>query len=247
MFVSCFGNSGTSGKLAAQTRNNGIAAESDFTVSITDDNTSVITTRYKGDEKTVIIPEKIKGLPVIEVGGFSFNETVTNVVIPEGVTTISDSAFAHCKNLQSVSLPTTLTNIGKGTFYNSGLSIFPDPWPKALTTIDGGSATLIGIFGHTKLRNVVIPEGVTKISACTFLSCEQLTSVSLPTTIKEIGDAAFENCPALTTVNIPETVKSIKFSSLNWSGFISAFTGSTKMNLTSRTRLIQLGHPDIWW
>ncbi|MDE7158669.1 MAG: leucine-rich repeat protein, partial [Clostridiales bacterium] len=48
------------------------------------------------------------------------NETVTKVVIPEGVTTIEAYAFANMAALEEVVLPSTLTKIGVGAFYDCG-------------------------------------------------------------------------------------------------------------------------------
>ena len=246
LVVFYFGRGGSSSNVTAQTINKDIAPESDLMVTITDDNKSVIITRYNGDEKTVVIPAIIQGLPVIQVGGFSFNKTVTTVIIPEGVTTISNNAFAYCENLNSVSLPSTITSLGEAAFYNSGLSTFPDSWPKALTVIDDGKG-FIGIFHRTKLRNVVIPEGITKIGMYAFFRCTELISVSLPSTIREIGDSAFNGCSALTTVNIPATVRSIEFGNLRGDGVPTVFQGSDRINQASKTRLKQLGYNNPWW
>ena len=47
----------------------------------------------------------------------SANEDITNVVIPEGVTSIDDYAFYDCSNLTSVTIPDSVTYIGNGAFW----------------------------------------------------------------------------------------------------------------------------------
>ena len=42
---------------------------------------------------------------------------VTEVVIPDGVTSIGDSAFSSCKKLTSVTIPDSVTSIGYGAFW----------------------------------------------------------------------------------------------------------------------------------
>ena len=46
----------------------------------------------------------------------------TMIVVPEGVTKIGKKAFAGCKVLKSIQLPSTLTEIDEGAFCNSGLT-----------------------------------------------------------------------------------------------------------------------------
>ena len=54
--------------------------ESDFTVTLTDDNTGVLITRYRGSAATVRIPATIQGMPVREIGREAFrdNRTITS-------------------------------------------------------------------------------------------------------------------------------------------------------------------------
>ena len=60
--------------------------------------------------------------PIVRVGGREYDRaTVTDIVVPEGVTRIDDSAdstFECCYKLVSISLPNSLTSIGKYAFYH---------------------------------------------------------------------------------------------------------------------------------
>ena len=103
-----------------------------------------------------------------------------DVVIPEGVKSIGDSAFEYCKSLTSIVIPESVTSIGDSAFWRC-----------------------------SSLTSVVIPEGVKSIGASAFYDCSSLTSVVIPKGVKSIGAWAFYGCKGLTSVVIPKGVKSI--------------------------------------
>lgn len=112
----------------------------DWKYKINEDNTVTIL-KYKGKDTEVIVPSQIEGLPVVEIGSLEENftdeiklwdesicdisqrgyygyaqTTITKIVIPEGVTKIGNWLFESTLNLKEVILPTTLKEIGCGTF-----------------------------------------------------------------------------------------------------------------------------------
>jgi hypothetical protein len=233
--------------------------ESDFEVKLTDDGKGAMITKHVGTSASVVIPATIQGMPVREIDRYAFSfvtnprKAITSVVIPEGVTSISEGAFYECENLSSVTLPGTLTSIeriafsktalssiklpagltslGDKIFMSSSLTSFPDPWPAAITTIPDE------MFRESKLRgNLVIPESITVIGNGAFAWCKELTGVTLPSTIKVIEGNAFLSCTDLTTVDIPE--KEIEFSYR----FGGAFRGLPKLSLASQAALRQRGY-----
>ena len=60
-----------------------------------------------------------------------------------------------------------------------------------------------------KEKNVIIPNGVKKISKCAFYECGSLTSVTIPDSVTEIGEYAFGSCGSLTSITIPNSVTKI--------------------------------------
>jgi hypothetical protein len=159
----------------------GGVTEEDFTVDVIQDGKGVIITKYKGAATEVKIPAAYQGIPARGIGAEAFyeNETITSVVIPEGVTTIltvyvrgAKGAFTGCKNLAQVTLPSTLESIGDSA------------------------------FSGTALKAVVIPRGVTEISYGAFSGCTSLASVTIPNSVTRIDDFAFSGCTSLTTVTI---------------------------------------------
>lgn len=76
--------------------------------------------RYEGpDEGIVVIPSRIGGKKVIEIGESAFIfwfENVIGIVIPDGVRKIHGGAFAFCTSLSAIGIPGSVTEIGDGAF-----------------------------------------------------------------------------------------------------------------------------------
>jgi hypothetical protein len=90
--------------------------------------------------------------------------------LPNGVTSIGDSAFYDSHNLPSVTIPNSVTSIGRWAFYSCGL-----------TSVTGGN-------------------GVTSIGNYAFYSCDHLTSFTLGNGVTSIEEHAFASCTSLTGV-----------------------------------------------
>ena len=93
---------------------------------------------------------------------------VTELVIPEGVTTISGDAFSGCSSLTSVIISNTVTCIDDYTF-----------------------------FKCTGLTSATIPDSVRNIDEHAFAYCTGLTSVTIPASVTDIGNFAFKGCTDL--------------------------------------------------
>ncbi len=86
----------------------------------------------------------------------------------------------------------------------------------------------------SKVKKVIIEDGVTNIGDWAFANCPNLSSVTIPDSVTYIGSSAFENCPNLTSVFIPNSVTSIGTRAFGYNndnvvdGFtISGYKGST--------------------
>lgn len=184
---------------------------------------------YTGDDAIVTIPSAYKGQPVLAVGrdpgnknGFAENQRIEEIIVPNGVTRISSSAFRHCKNLKRLTLPDSITEVGYDAFF--GCEKLTDVTlpaeqvrniPKqSLTTvvINGGTAILgysEGFYNCKNLVSVTIADSVTRIEWGAFNSCENLTAIRLPSGITEIPEHAFTGCKSLTSITIPDGVTTI--------------------------------------
>ena len=127
---------------------------------------------------------------------------LTSVTIPSSVTEIGPFAFSDCRSLTSVTIPSSITKIGSSTFSGcSGLTSVTIP----------SSVTEIGryAFASSGLTSVTIPSSVTKIGSSAFSGCSGLTSVTIPSSVTEIGSSAFSDCRGLTSVTVPSSVTKI--------------------------------------
>ena len=164
-------------------------------------------------------------------------EEVTDLVIPNSVTSIAHNAFEGCSGLISVTIPSSVTGIGHGAFMDcDGLTAVHitdlDAWCKIYFEdnplfyahhlyLNGkevtdlfipNSITSMGNYvfpGCTGLTSVNIPNSVTSIGAHAFLGCSGLTSVTIPNSVTSIGNYVFAYCSGLTSVTIPNSVTSI--------------------------------------
>lgn len=131
------------------------------------------------------------------------DEEVTEVVIPDTVTSILPYAFAYIPSITSVKIPNSVTSIGGGAFYNSS-SLTSITIPNSVTSI-GRSA-----FGSCSgLTSITIPNSVTSIGSSAFRDCIGLSSITIPNSVTTIEDYAFYNCKALTSITIPDSVTTI--------------------------------------
>ena len=107
-------------------------------------------------------------------------ELVTNLTIPDSVTSIGMSAFYYCGGLTSVTIGNGVTSIGWSAFE-----------------------------GCSGLTSVTIPDSVVNLGDYAFRDCSSLESITIPNSVASIGKGTFYNCGKLATINIPDSVISI--------------------------------------
>lgn len=77
----------------------------------------LVLTGWSGSAKTLTIPAKINGKPVVAIGDGAFQgKEVQQVVIPSGIVSIGWFAFSGCYQLSAVTLPDSVSDIGYGAF-----------------------------------------------------------------------------------------------------------------------------------
>ena len=143
--------------------------------------------------------------PLYYAGNLYFNdELVTDLVIPDGVTSIGDYAFAYCIPLTSVTIPDSVTSMGSSAFYNctSLEAVYiTDIGKWVAIKFDDSYANPLYYAGNLYLNgelvtDLVIPDSVTSIGDYAFRGCTSLTSVTIPDSVTSIGSYAFSGCAA---------------------------------------------------
>lgn len=74
---------------------------------------------YQGRSDIVTVPAKLGGVSVTTIDGSAFEGSdVVEVILPDSITTIGESAFANCASLRSITLSSALRAVGAGAFKN---------------------------------------------------------------------------------------------------------------------------------
>lgn len=132
----------------------------------------------------------------------AFNERdILSIDIPEGIETIGNAAFNHCKEVVTLSIPGSVRDYSGAFVRMHSLTKVKIPATKEIS-----SAAFVDCRG---LVDIFIPEGVERICRDAFVSCTALKEVSLPQTLKVLERGVFYNCTSLEEITIPATVNEI--------------------------------------
>ncbi len=204
-----------------------------------------VCTVYYGDEEKVEIPAEIAGKPVTGIGGGAFSGdngvsphhalkelvlpdslkwignsafadciALERVVIPEGVEGVGRAAFSQCRELQSVSLPASLKKMGIGVFAlcDKLEEIRLADGNTAYTLKDGmlysADGTVLYVCPAAAEGSCTIAEGTVEIAyAACTLSSH--SGISFPQSLEKIDDYAFYGAKLTAVPSFPSALKTI--------------------------------------
>ncbi len=130
------------------------------------------------------------GVTSISDWAFAYCDSLTSVTIGNGVTSIGYYAFEDCDSLTSVTIPDSVANIGDGAFRNTGYYNNPSNWKNGVLYIDN---CLVSAKSDEVPQNYKINGGTRVIANDAFWGCDSLTSVTIPDSVISIGSGAFSN------------------------------------------------------
>ena len=190
----------------------------DHTATITDFLGPVDSTKTPAPY-TITVPTKLDGRKVTGLGESSFSgiyspdhqkgyillsfcNQIQSVTIPESVTSIGKSAFEHCSNLDSLTINGVATSMIGAYAFASCTSL------TSLSLV--GSFQTIGdcAFASCGMTSLTIDATITSIEKYAF-SSSSLISLSLTGNVQKIGDYAFANCTSLTSLSLTGNVQKI--------------------------------------
>ena len=112
------------------------------------------------------------------------------VKLPQGITTIGDWAFSESDIEGDIICPETVTNIGRGAFYNTKITSMT--LPEGLETMYSYNGSQFQYCYY--LENVTYPSTVGIIPENCFDGCRNLRTFTIPEGITEVGSNAFRDC-----------------------------------------------------
>ncbi len=183
--------------------------------------------------KSITIPNQITKIDPYVFYGCS---SLTTINLPETLVSIDYYAFGNCTGLESIVLPDSVTGISGRAFdgcTNLSSVTLPVEWNTVNVSYNYGSET--PFRGCTKLTEIALPEGMTKVPEYAFSGCTSLTQVTLPESITEIGRNAFSGCTGLNTLDLLDSLTTIGDYAFN------GCTGMTEITLPDSLTTIEDG------
>ena len=165
---------------------------------------------------TVVIPDKVNGRRVTRIAeaGFYNCDKLTNVVVPDSVTSAGANAFAGTPFLNGQSGPVK---------YAGKVAVYCASNAKNVTVKDGTLGLADRLFTLAEdLKTVSLPDSLINLGSMTFAECTKLTSVNIPSGVTVIGSGVFNNCASLSSVSVPSGVTAVGSYAFANSGITSA-------------------------
>ena len=165
-----------------------------------------------------------EGLQVIEDYAF-WGSALKSTSLPSTLKSIGDYAFYDTRNLQSAVMPVFLKRIGKAAFAYSGIS--------NIILNDGLKSIEDGAFYNTRLREIVIPDSVTKLGKSALAHSDHgdindasdffgyggsIVKVTLPANLKKLEVDMFEFQGQLKKITLPKSLKVIGMGAFSYAG-----------------------------
>lgn len=154
-------------------------------------------------DKNIVIPSEYKGKAVVRIRDHAFmdDKDIESIYIPGSVTEVGEEAFDGCDNLLEEK---------NGIYYAGRWAVSADEDIKSVEMRKGTKGIANNAFDTCdKIKKAVIPGSVKSIGSSAFRGCEEMTSVSFGSGLEYIGSLAFSGCERLEDIKLPDSVKEI--------------------------------------
>ncbi len=141
-------------------------------------------------------------LPAADGAGLHFDISASAITMIQNGGTCGEGLVWTLNNLGTL----TITGNGKMTNFIHGMA----PW------------SIPNNVDRSRIKNVIIGEGITNVGNGAFQLCSNVESVTLPESLKTIGCEAFRDCTKLTDINIPEGVTGIGYKAFDNTAWLKA-------------------------
>lgn len=156
--------------------------------------------QYEGTDTNIVVPDTIDGRKVTVLGNSTFQyctqaSDIESVTLPDSLTTIEKNAFYNCEKLKSATIPPNVSSIGLAAFVE-GLSesslteIKVDPENPYFSEKDGV------VFSKDGTKLIVFPSG-------------RSGDYQIPDGTVSVGDYAFYYCVNVSSITVPGSVRSL--------------------------------------
>ena len=173
---------------------------------------------------------------------FIDGKEITELIIPDGVTSIGSSAFYNCRRLTSITIGNSATSIGSSAFYNCR-SLTSVTIPDGVTSIGDDafygcssltSVNISDIAAWCNIKFSSIDSNPLYFANHLYMNGKEITELVIPDGVTSIANYAFYNCSSLTSITIPESITQIEESTFSGCSKLKTVTLPKKLYMIKK-------------
>lgn len=198
------------------------------------DNIIIGLTDKGAKQKKLVIPKRCEGFNCLLL----YDNTEVKEISFESDKDIDlNSVFFSAENLEKVTLPAELSEIGELEFYGCS-SLKEISIPAGVSVIEG-----YAFQNNISLEKVTFEGNTTAIGMRAFDACTALNTIVLPDSLFQIGDYAFYGCTALENIAMPSSISEIGKMAFANSGVADViFPEQVELTAITDTSFVQVDH-----
>lgn len=174
-------------------------------------------TKWNGPETEIDLTTDPAFEGLTAIGDYAFQQKgVVSITLPNTVTSIGRGAFMDCVDLTSANVGTSLETLGNAAF-SSCTALASIDLPEGFSSL--GNSTF---YNCTSLESISLPSSLTQIPYAAF-SGSGLQTIDLGESVSEIGEEAFQGCSSLTSVSYSDALAIIGVSAFEETPALASF------------------------